>query len=158
MRFTVNGAPQPAGSKRGFVSKTGRVIITDDAKNSRPWKALVADAAAQAMGDGADLYHGPLRVFIEFYFVRPKSHFGTGRNAMKLKPSAPRWPAVKPDVDKLSRAVMDACTGIVWRDDAQVVQKVVEKRYASWSRAEVTVEMATDLGLFPIEKLDSRRI
>jgi len=158
MRFTVNGVPQPAGSKRGFVNpKTGRVMITDAAKNSRPWKAMVTTAARDAM-DGQEVYTGPLRLFVEFYFTHPKAHYGTGRNAEKLKPSAPEWPAVKPDIDKLSRAIMDACTGVVWRDDAQVVQKVVEKRYGAWARAEVYVTPAAVTNLFPIERLDSRRI
>ena len=62
---------------------------------------------------------------------RPKSHFGTGRNAGKLKPSAPKYPAVKPDVDKLSRAVHDALTiANVIDDDSRIVIDHNEKHYA----------------------------
>lgn len=137
--FTVLGRPQPAGSKKGFVNpKTGRVIITDDAKKSRPWKSVCSGDAHVAMA-GRVLLDGPLGFKVTFYVQRPKSHFGTGRNARTLKDSAPAYPAVKPDTTKLVRAIEDALTGIVWRDDAQVVTQVAFKRYGEPERAEVTV-------------------
>ena len=43
-----------------------------------------------------------------FRFPRPRSHFGTGRNAGQLKPSAPFYVRTRPDLDKLARAVGDA--------------------------------------------------
>jgi Holliday junction resolvase RusA-like endonuclease len=133
LRFTVHGIPQPAGSKRGFYNhKTGRVIVTDDAKNSRPWKAQVTDAAAQAM-HGAELLDGPLILGLEFYMPRPKGHFGK----RGLRPSAPTAPTVKPDLLKLARAVEDALTGIVYRDDAQIVREILDKFYGEPARVEV---------------------
>ena len=41
---------------------------------------------------------------------------------------------------KLVRAVEDALTGLVWRDDAQVVVQTVRKRYGHPERAEVLVQ------------------
>ena len=112
--FTVHGKPAPAGSKRGFYNaKAKRVIITDDSKNSRPWKAQISDAAAEAMA-GYDLLQGPLSVSLTFFVLRPKGHYG----ARGLRPSAPEFPTVKPDLLKLARAVEDALSGIVYRDDA----------------------------------------
>ena len=144
VKFTVHGKPQPAGSKRGFYNaKAKRVIITDDAKQSRPWKALVSDAAVQAMdaltGGRFDfegsLLDGPLMVTLLFYVPRPKGHYGT----KGVRPSAPDYPAVKPDVLKLARAVEDAMSGIVYRDDAQIVCELLEKHYGEPARVEVTV-------------------
>ena len=40
---------------------------------------------------------------------------------------------------KLTRAVEDALTGLVWRDDAQVVDEVLSKRYGAPERVEVRV-------------------
>lgn len=148
--FTVLGRPQPAGSKRAFAVRkggvpTGRVAITDDAKKSRPWKQEVAGAARIAFYEDAGhrrpsaLLTGPVTVRVEFFFARPKGHYGTGRNARVVKASAPDFPAVKPDIDKLSRAVMDALTGVVWRDDAQVVTKLATKRYGTPERCEIAV-------------------
>ena len=39
------------------------------------------------------------------------------------------WPECRPDLNKLSRACLDALTGIVWRDDSQVVRLEAEKEY-----------------------------
>ncbi len=137
--FTVYGQPQPAGSKRGFYNKkTARIIITDDAKRSRPWKALVSDAAAQAM-NGAGLLDGPLMLGLEFYMPRPKGHYRTGRHAGTVRDSAPPIPTVKPDLLKLARAVEDALTGLVYRDDSQIAREVLDKFYGEPTRVEVRI-------------------
>lgn len=142
--FEVRGKPQPAGSKRAFTTKTGRTVVTDDNPNSKPWQALVADAALEAMvpEDGeplAELLEGPLALAVVFVLMRPKGHFGTGRNAGVVKNSAPERPIVKPDATKLLRGVEDALTGTVWRDDAQVVEQAAAKIYGPYNAARVTV-------------------
>lgn len=137
--FTVPGIAAPAGSKTAFVNrKTGRAIVTDASKRAKPWKAEVAAAALDRM-NGTALLTGPLELHVRFYMPRPQGHFGTGRNAGAVKASAPPRPAVKPDATKLLRALEDACTGIVWRDDAQIVTQHVEKHYGEPARAVVAV-------------------
>lgn len=131
IEFTVHGEAATAGSKRGFYNKkAGRVMITDDSARSRPWKALVADAAIQAIGD-RDPFAGPLVLELTFWVRRPKSHMGTGRNADRVKPAAPSHPAVKPDLLKLARAAEDALTGIAYADDAQIVTEILHKAYTT---------------------------
>ncbi|MFZ1730810.1 MAG: RusA family crossover junction endodeoxyribonuclease [Bacteroidota bacterium] len=60
-----------------------------------------------------------------FLLPRPKSHFRSGRNAHLLRETAPRFPTSKPDADKLSRAVLEALTGVAYKDDAQVIDNDV---------------------------------
>jgi len=60
---------------------------------------------------------------------RPKYHFGTGRNAGKLKDNAVYWCETTPDALKLTRSTEDALTGIAWKDDKQVVDLHVKKIY-----------------------------
>jgi Holliday junction resolvase RusA-like endonuclease len=143
LAFTVYGTPQPAGSKRGFA-RGSRVVIVDANAKSRPWKALVTDAAIEAMQttdrqsrilEQAPLLDGPLRLELDFYVPRPKGHYGV----KGVRPSAPDFPAVKPDVLKLARAVEDALSGIVYRDDAQIVTEWLSKRYGEPARVEVLV-------------------
>jgi Holliday junction resolvase RusA-like endonuclease len=142
LEFTVLGRPQPAGSKRAFRHpSTSRIVVVDDAKGSRPWKQQIAGAALAAKPDG-EFLAGPLAVELVFVLARPKGHFGTGRNATTVRASAPQLPIVKPDLDKLSRAVLDACTGVVWHDDAQVVDKRARKTYGSPERCEVRIDAA----------------
>jgi len=131
VRFFVAGRPATAGSKRVFLNrKTGKPIVTDDNKRSRPWKDSVKAAALEAMHDHAMFGRAvALDVAFSFVLARPKGHFGSGRNADRLKPEAPRYPATRPDALKLSRAVEDACTGIVWHDDAQIVSERLFKTY-----------------------------
>ena len=67
-----------------------------------------------------------------FTFERPASHYGTGRNAGRVKDSAPDWPDTKwtGDIDKLTRAVFDSLTaGGVIEDDARVVEAAVSKAW-----------------------------
>jgi len=135
IEFTVYGTPAPAGSKRGFKLKnSNRVVVTDASKRSKPWQGQVAQRAAEAMA-GRQLLDGALEVDVTFYKRRPKGHFGT----RGLRPSAPAFPAVKPDATKLWRCVEDALTGIVYRDDALIVTQHVRKRYGEPERVEISV-------------------
>jgi Holliday junction resolvase RusA-like endonuclease len=124
--FFVPGLPAPGGSKRAFVVN-GRAVVTDDCKRSKPWRVTVA-AVAQEFHTGCPL-DGPLALELVFVLPRPKGHFGAGRNAAKVKPSAPPYPAVKPDTTKLVRSTEDALTGICWRDDTQIVEQAARKVY-----------------------------
>lgn len=123
LRFEVYGKPAPAGSKRGFPirRKNGQlgVAMSDDSRRAKPWQAAIAAEAATAM-DGRPLFNGALSVGLRFTVARPKAHIRTGRNAGLVKLSAPAHPIVKPDLGKLERCVLDAMSGIVYRDDAQV--------------------------------------
>lgn len=127
IELVVYGTPVPAGSKRAFTRPGGRVGVADTAeKRMKPWRAALQAAAGDLM-DGRDLLQGPLHLHVEFHLARPKGHYGTRGN---LRPSAPTHPTVKPDTTKLLRGLEDALTGIVWRDDAQIVRQHAEKRYA----------------------------
>lgn len=134
------GTPAPQGSHRAFVvgKKDGpkRAIVTDDSNRTQPWKQTVKQAATTAMAlDGWQMTSGPVSVAVTFYLPRPKGHYGTGRNADLLKPSAPWYPTGKPDGDKLLRGLLDALGDAgVFRDDAQVVQFDVWKAYCGIGR------------------------
>jgi Holliday junction resolvase RusA-like endonuclease len=139
LRFVVFGEAKSAGSKRAFRHPhSGRIILTESVKGSKNWQGQVAAAAAEAHA-GA-LLDGPLRVWLTFYRPRPRSHYGSGRNAGTVKSSAPRFPHTRPDVLKLARGVEDACTGIVWTDDARIVSEIIDKRWGEPARVEVAVE------------------
>lgn len=131
--FFVPGIPKPAGSKRAFIIKNRqsgkqRAIVTDANPNSRDWKIDVQHVA-RSKYMGKPLL-GPLILELCFYADRPKGHYGSGRNATVLKPGAPRYPLGRPDATKLTRGVEDALTGILWADDAQIVNQVIWKCYS----------------------------
>lgn len=128
IRFQVFGRPAPAGSKRGFPirRKNGQigVAMSDDSKRSKPWQAAISAEGVQVMNGNA-LLEGPLAVTFLFNQARPRGHYGK----RGLRPSAPTHPTTRPDVLKLARAAEDALTGIVWRDDAQIVDEAIMKVY-----------------------------
>lgn len=125
----LHGKPEPQGSKRAFVNKkTGKAALVDAKASTRVWrddlsKVMLAKRPPTPLG-------GSVAVTLSVYLARPKSHFGTGRNAGKLKPSAPLYAPTKPDLDKIQRAVGDAGTGIWWVDDGQIVEWHALKFYA----------------------------
>jgi len=128
--FFVPGIARTAGSKKIVPNRaTGRMKVTHDGKYTKAWMDKVGWYALQEVGRMI-LLTGALRLECEFLILRPKGHYGTGRNSGQLKPSAPLYPIVKPDLTKMIRAAEDALTGIIWRDDSQVVKfGDMEKRY-----------------------------
>ncbi len=128
--FVVWGRGQQRGSKipslipkrgGGFVSKNGRPVLVarDSNKKSGDWMQEVKIAAIDQLGRIA-LLSGPIELTARFYFVRPKGHFGSGKNAGILKASAPIQHAQSPDLAKLLRSLEDALTKVLWVDDKLV--------------------------------------
>jgi Holliday junction resolvase RusA-like endonuclease len=139
----VPGIPAPGGSKRAFRhATTGKIVVMDDAKGNKPWRDRVASFALEARGAGVPPFDVPLSVSFHFVFPRPRGHYGTGRNVGRLRSSAPRWPAGRPDTTKLIRAAEDACIGILWSDDALIVDQQASKTYGDEPGLVLTVEPA----------------
>lgn len=139
IELRVYGIPRPGGSKRAFAhAKTGRIIVTDDCRKNRDWRNAVVAAAVEAY-QGEPLL-GPLSLYVEFLLPRPRGHFGNGRNEGQVRRSAPTHPVTKPDATKLLRSTEDALTGLLWRDDAQIVRQTVRKLYGSPAGARIVVE------------------
>jgi len=118
LAFQVFGDPVPQGSKRAFVVKNRAVVVDDNKATLKSWRSAVVDAArAELNGDAPEL--GPVRITLMFFLRRPQ------------RPKA-GVPIVKPDVDKLARAVLDGMTDAgVFRDDSQVTTLTARKRYTT---------------------------
>jgi Holliday junction resolvase RusA-like endonuclease len=121
-----------------------RLVLVDSNRNAAPWAGVVSAAAADAMRDAAHgqeprLMRAAVMVDLAFFFARPKSHFGTGRNAHTLREAAPAHMITMPDIDKLARCALDALTGVALGDDAQIAVLEARKRYGEPERLEVTV-------------------
>ena len=129
IEFFVPGTPATAGSKKGFYNKKlKRVMIVDDNEKQKPWMNTVKFFAQQVYQ--GPLLNCPLKLTVEYRLLRPQGHYGTGRNSGVLKPKYKcPYQAVKPDLGKLTRAVEDALTGVVWRDDSRVSIHATRKVY-----------------------------
>ena len=113
------GLPVPQGSMRLMVTHAGPRVVHEDGHRLKAWRRQIVEAIRA--GRLAPFGRGePVKVKMTFVLLRPGS-VSAGRR--------PR-PTVKPDVDKLERAVLDALTEsrLIW-DDAQIVDVRAIKRY-----------------------------
>ena len=136
--FYVCGDPSPKGSKTAVV-RGGRAVLLDGRRGPARvkyalWKENVATYAQIAMGvvgATAGVYaprvyaplDGALGIEVVFYLPRPKNETKAQRSRT--------WHTVRPDADKLLRAVLDPLSKIVITDDARIALVRVEKRYAA---------------------------
>ncbi len=129
LHFFVPGTPAPGGSKTGFYNaKLGRVLMTPASKKTKPWMQAVS-TTVRSEYDG-DPLACPMRLDMQFRMMRPKGHYGSGKNAGVVKDRyATALPTVKPDLTKLVRSTEDALKGILWLDDTQVVSGIYSKIY-----------------------------
>jgi len=140
--FTVAGDPVPQGSKQAYVVK-GRAVVTERGRATLgPWRNQIAAAALELLEEPLA---GPVAVCLSFAFTRPKSHYRTGRYAGELLPAAPTRHSTRPDVDKLARAVLDALTGVAFRDDGQVSELFARKTFSGRSGVTITIAPAEAL-------------
>lgn len=111
---------------RAFIPKGGKFpVVTSDNKKMKPWRQEIAGCAIQWMQGGPS--EKPVTLRADFYFERPKSQ------------KKAEYKSTKPDIDKLGRAVLDALTGIVFRDDSQVIDCTLRKFYGTPARMDVQV-------------------
>lgn len=145
IQLRVMGTPAPQGSKRAYA-RGGRVQLVESSKSVRPWREAVVGEAVR-VGEAGRMLAGPLRVEVMFFLRRPASHYGTGRNAGRLKHGAPQWPAARPDVDKTLRSTLDALVqaGVIV-DDALVVDLLGRKRYTHIDRAPGALIQIEEMG------------
>lgn len=148
IKITVPGEPYPQARPRTMVMYTGRKIfhkrlkrIVDEAKahiydsdKSSDYKKLVVYHAMQSKPE--KLLEGELEVEVLIYKKTLKS-FSKKKTA--LAESGQLRPITKPDADNYAKGPLDALTGIIWKDDGQIVDLIVRKFYSSKPRIEVTV-------------------
>lgn len=134
--FTVFGDPK--GQPRARACVRGKHAGTYDPGTADAWKFAVREAARVALS-GQTFGDVPIRLTLQFWFKRPKSHC---RADGSLRPGAPvRWHTQKPDRDNCEKAVLDALTTLgVWDDDCQVCCGQVSKRWANRGLCDVTIE------------------
>lgn len=144
--FTAYVKPESQGSVRAFVipakgSSKARAILTSTNTKLKPFRAEVHRTALRAVAviESAAPWagkHVPVSLVIDFTFVKPPSVSKKRTHVV-----------VTPDLDKLVRATMDALTGVIYADDAQVVEISTRKQYGPVEQVHVSARVVTE-GLF----------
>lgn len=83
-------------------------------KKTKDFETRIKSMAKEQYRNGA--MKGPLSVTIVFFMKRPKT---VNRD----------YPTVKPDVDNLCKATLDALNGIAYEDDSQIIEINASKKY-----------------------------
>lgn len=119
-KFKLKLPVEPYGKGRPRRGANGRIYTPEKTKEAE-YQAKHHMRAQWKL----EPLEGALYVGITFYFKRPKS--------VKRK-----YPIVKPDRDNAEKLICDAGNGILWRDDCQIIDGPIRKRY---SHAESYIEI-----------------
>ncbi len=155
IKIVVDGTPQSGGSKRvvtlpPMIAKIGRMMggqrwiravdimkvvrVLDDNPKAKGWQKKVQTAAFEQLGIHPNpserlLFAEALIVVTQFFVARPKNHYKKDGSLSAEGVRRP-YPTVKPDALKLLRPTEDALSGLIWTDDAIIIDHILHKRYA----------------------------
>jgi Holliday junction resolvase RusA-like endonuclease len=102
-----------AGTAR--FQRAGKVHMVPKRGNTE-WATLVGAIGRQHAPKV--LLQGPVMLTAHFYMPRP----GSAKKA--------QWPLKRPDLDNLIHKLTDQFNGVFWKDDSQIVELRVGKRFA----------------------------
>ena len=125
----VPGLPIPKGRPR--FTKTGKTYTPE---KTRDYAKQVRNLAKLLMLEQPP-FDFPIKVMVTAYMKIPKMSQKKTADAL----AGYILPAVRPDIDNLAKAALDACNGIIWRDDALICSLLIKKRYASEPKLELKV-------------------
>lgn len=130
----------PVGKGRPRFSRDGHTYTPE---RTRTFEGMLNVAAQEAMGERPPL-EGPLKLEMEVVVPIAKS-WPKKRQSDALKGIL--HPTSKPDWDNFGK-VVDALNLVVWRDDSQVCDGRVKKRYGEKPGMWIRVWPMTDEGVF----------
>jgi Holliday junction resolvase RusA-like endonuclease len=131
--FVIPGTP--VGKGRPKFARRGAFVTTYTPEKTASYENLVKVKAEEAM-QGRPIIDGAVAVQI-CLFVTPPASWSLKKQRAALDHVT--MPTAKPDVDNVIKGIFDAMNEIVFRDDKQVVDLSVQKRYAETARAFVKV-------------------
>lgn len=139
--FTIPGAPQGKGRPR--VGKVGAHARMFTPAKTVAYEGLIAHAAQQAMA-GAPLLEDAAACNV---FIDAPVPASWSQKKQRAALAGEVLPTTKPDADNVVKAIFDGCNGVLWRDDVQVVDLRVRKRYSATPCVRVEVwRVAQPLG------------
>jgi Holliday junction resolvase RusA-like endonuclease len=133
IEFVIPGPAVAKGRPRA-TSIAGKARMYTPARTAK-YEAVVAAAARAEMGVREPLAV-PISVYVQEIRAIPASWSKRDRQAAA---DGLRLPTSRPDADNVAKAVLDGMAGIVFVDDAAIVDLAVWKRYGTKPRVEVSV-------------------
>ena len=120
--FKVPGKAQ--ANQRHRTTKTGHNYTPKETTEYRNWvRTCFVDAQIKS---GWVYEEGPIIVQIDVFFEIPKSYQAWKVDAIKKHKY---FPKKKPDCDNIAKGILDALNKIAYKDDSQVINLEVLKRF-----------------------------
>lgn len=130
--FLIPGNPKGKDRPK-FNAEAKRAYTTP---STRAYEETVRWSYISATQPNQRLHSGKIRVEIEAVFAIPTSWTVGKKNQAKTGGITPG----KPDCDNIAKAVLDALNGRAYKDDAQVAELIVKKRYGDKAHVAVRIE------------------
>lgn len=131
--FFVPGHPVGKGRGRAGIGAGGHAMVYADPKTVREEWNLLGLARPYIP---RRLLQGAIELSVVVYLVVPKSASKVKRERML---AGKILPTKKPDVDNLTKIIMDAFNGRFYLDDAQITDEHMKKRYAEAPGLHITI-------------------
>lgn len=129
--FRVEGAPQ--GKARPRFSKSR--VYTPSKTKAYEYEIGYACKEAMIKSNQKMIESDGAKVIIKAFYAIPKRFKNTVYVLCgDIKPTA------KPDVDNIAKVILDAVNGVAYKDDKQVTDLTVEKRYSIKPFVKVSIE------------------
>lgn len=135
--FTVPGKPQGKARARTFYNPKTKGMSSMTPEKTVLYENLISTCYLQEAGEERFSDDAYLKVRIQAFYEIPKSSTKTKKAAMA---SGEILPDKKPDIDNIAKAVLDALNEVAYRDDTQVVELQMRKKYSDRPRLEICIE------------------
>lgn len=130
--FEVEG--KPVGKGRPRFKRMGNFVQTYTPEKTAEYEKLVRLRFQNAGGVITDK---PVKIEIVAFFAPPKSTKKRDKAEMLMNKILP---TKKPDCDNIAKIILDALNRIAYKDDSQVIELIVKKRFAAETRVYVHIE------------------
>jgi len=125
--LNFSGEPKAIQSVR--FAKIGAHFSKYQPKQNVEWKNFIKITAIGQLPPDWVLLDAPVGITVEFRFTPPKSM--RKRDILAIQSGNVVYKTTKPDLtDNLCKGLIDALTGVVWRDDSLICRVASVKRYA----------------------------
>ena len=135
MKIKLEFDVKPMAKQSFRTTRTGNKYLDPSVIKYR--KAIRNMAIAQMRNQKAEKIEGAVNMNIVYAFRRPQSLSKKERNEIDGGKTVPK--TTKPDIDNLTKAILDALNGIVWKDDAQVAQINIQKIWSAKDQIEIEI-------------------
>ena len=135
MKIKLEFDVKPMAKQSFRTTRTGNKYLDPSVIKYR--KTIRNMAIAQMRNQKAERIEGAVNMNIIYAFRRPKSLSKKERSEIDGGKTVPK--TTKPDIDNLTKAILDALNGIAWKDDAQVAQINIQKIWSTKDQIEIEI-------------------